>query len=50
MEKNVLYPKITEIVWKFINQNEKNYYQLQNNLCQFKEIFQNVYSIVYPET
>ena len=47
--KNVLYPKIAEIVWKFINKNKKNYNQLRNNLCQFKEIFQYVYSIVYSQ-
>ena len=40
---NVLYLKIAKIVWKFINENEKNYNQLKNNLCQFKEIFQYVY-------
>ena len=27
----------------------KNYNQLRNNLCQFKEIFQYVYSIVYSQ-
>ena len=47
--KNVLYPKIAEIVWKFINENEKTSNQLRNNLCQFKEIFQYVYSILYLE-
>ena len=47
--KNVLYPKIAEIVWKFINKNKKNYNQLRNDLCQFKEIFQYVYSIVYSQ-
>ena len=47
--KDVLYPKIAEIVWKVINKNGKNYNQLRNNLCQFKEIFQYVYSIVYSQ-
>ena len=47
--KNVFYPKLAEIVWIFMDENEKNYNQLRNNLCQFKEIFQYVYSIVYPE-
>ena len=47
--KNVLYPKVAEIIWKFIQADEKNYNKLRNNLCQFKKIFQYVYSNVYPE-
>ena len=47
--KNFLYLKIAEIVWKFIDENGKNYRHLRNNLCQFNEIFQYVYLIVYPE-
>ena len=47
--KNVLYQKIGEIVWKFIHENENIYNQLRNNLCQFKEIFQYVSLIVYPD-
>ena len=29
--------------------DEKNYSRLRNNLCQFKNIFQYVYSCVYPD-
>ena len=47
--KTVLYPKVAEIIWKFIRVDEKNYNKLRNNLCQFKNIFQYVYSNVYPE-
>ena len=47
--KNVLYPKVAEIIWKFIQADEKNYSKLRNNLCQFKNIFQYVYSNVYRE-
>ena len=47
--KSFLYLKIAEIVWKFIDENEKNYRHLRNNICQFNEIFQYVYLIVYPE-
>ena len=47
--KNIPYPKVSEIIWKFIQNDEKNYNKLRNNLCQFKNIFQYVYSIVYPE-
>ena len=38
--KNVLYSKVSEIVNKFLNADEKNYVQLRNNLSQFKNIFQ----------
>ena len=47
--KNVLYPKVVEIVWKFIAEDDKNYNKLRNNVCQLKEIFQDVYAMVYPE-
>ena len=47
--KNVLYPKVAEIIWKFIQANEKNFNKLQNNLCQFKNMFEYVYSNVYLE-
>ena len=47
--KNILYPKIEEIVWKFIAKDKKIYNKLRNNLCQFKEIFEYVYSMVYPK-
>ena len=44
-----MYPKIGEIVWKFIAEDDKNYNKLRNNLGQFKEIFQYVYAMIYPE-
>ena len=47
--KNLLYPKVSEIIWKFIQNDEKNYNKLRNNLCQFSNIFQYAYSNVYPE-
>ena len=47
--KNVLYPKVAEISWKFIQADEKDYNKLRNNLCQFKNIFQYIYSNVYLE-
>ena len=37
--KNALHLKIANIVRKFIDENGKNYRQLRNNLCQFKETF-----------
>ena len=47
--KNVLHPKTADVVWSFISQDENNYNLLRNNLCKFKDIFQYVYSIVYPD-
>ena len=47
--KGVLYPKVAEIICKFIQAEVKNYSKLQNNTCQFKNIFQYIYSNVYPE-
>ena len=44
-----MYPKIAKIELQFIAENDKNYNKLRNNLCQFKEIFQYIYSMVYPE-
>lgn len=46
--KNVLYPKVAEIILDFIQKDEKKYNLLRNNLCQFKNIFQYVCSCVYP--
>ena len=47
--KNILYPRVAEIISEFIHEDEKNYYKLRNNLSQFKNIFQFIYSNVYPE-
>ena len=37
--KNVLYPRVPEIISEFIHENEKNYKKLRNNLSQFKNKF-----------
>ena len=47
--KNVLQPKVSEIIMSFLKKDEKNYLLLRNNLSQFKNIFQYAYSNVYPE-
>ena len=47
--KNVLQPKVLQIIAEFIETDEKNYRLLQNNLSAYKNIFQYVYSNVYPE-
>ena len=44
--KNVLQPKVSEIITNFLKADEKNYLLLRNNLSQFKNIFQHVYSNV----
>ena len=47
--KNVLQPKVLQIITEFIETNKKNYRLLQNNLAAYKNIFQYVYSNVDPE-
>ena len=47
--KNILQPKVQQIIGEFIEKDEKNYRLLQNNLSCYKKIFQYVYSNVYPE-
>ena len=40
---------MAEIISKFVQVDEKNYKKIRNSLCQFKNIFQYVYSNVHPE-
>ena len=47
--KNVLQPKVLQIISEFIEADENNYKLLQNNLSSYKTIFQYVYSNVFPE-
>ena len=47
--KNVLQPKVLQIIAEFIEADEKNYRLLQNNLSSYKNIFQYVYSNFYLE-
>lgn len=47
--KNILHPKVLDIAWTFIAENENNYENLRENLRRNKYIFQCVYSIFYPE-
>ena len=47
--KNVLQPKMLQIITEFIEADKKNYRLLQNNLSRYKNIFQYVSSNVYPE-
>ena len=47
--KTVLQPKVLEIISEFIDADEGNYRLLQNSLSSYKNIFQYVYSNVFPE-
>ena len=47
--KNVLQPKVLQIISEFIEADDNNYRLLLNNLSSFKTIFQYVYSNVFPE-
>ena len=47
--KNVLQPKVSEVINDFLNEGEENYKDLRNNLSRYKNIFQYVYSNVLPE-
>ena len=38
-----------EIITHFLNEGEDNYKELRNNLSSYKNIFQYVYSNVFPE-
>ena len=38
-----------EIITHFLNEDEGNYKELRNNLSSYKNIFQYVYSNVFPE-
>ena len=46
---NVLQPKVPEIITDFLNEGRENYIELRSNLSQYKDIFQYVYSNVFPE-
>ena len=47
--KNVLQPKVVEIITDFVREDENNYRILRNNLLCYKSVFQYVYSNVFPE-
>ena len=41
--KNVLQPKVLEIINDFLQEDENNYKELRNNLCSYKNILQNIF-------
>ena len=47
--KNVPQPKVSDIITDFLKEGKEHYVELKNNLSQFKDIFQYVYSNVYPQ-
>ena len=47
--KNVIYPRVAEIVMNYIEADNKNFDKLKRKLIENKKIFQFVYSSVYPE-
>ena len=47
--KNVLQPKVYEIIHDFLKESYDNSKDLRNNLSSHKNIFQYVYSNVFPE-
>ena len=42
-------PKVSEIINDFLSKGDENYKDLRNNLCQYKNISQHVYSNFFPE-
>ena len=47
--KNVLYPRVAEIVWKHIEYDKNNICSVRKKLIENRKIFQFAYSNTYPE-
>ena len=47
--KNVLQPKVLQIISEFIKADDNNYRLFQNNFSSYKKFFQYVYSKLFPE-
>ena len=47
--KNVIYPRLADIVWNYIEEDEQNFNKIKKWLVDNIKIFQFVYSNVYPE-
>ena len=48
-DKNVLQPKVLEVITDFLREDENNYKDLRSNLSSYKNIFQYVCSNVFPK-
>ena len=47
--KNVIYPRVAEIVMNYIETDENNFKQLKRKLIENQKIFQYVYASICPE-
>lgn len=47
--KNFLYPKTSEIVWRFIEENIDNYKYMKEYFQKYANVVEYVYSKVYPD-
>ena len=45
--KNALQPKVTERINKYLDEDTNSYNKIRNNLSQYKNIFQYVYSNIF---
>ena len=46
--KNLLHLKVSDIVSRLIEEDENNFKKLRENLRKNRNVFQYVYSVVYP--
>ena len=47
--KTVVYSKVADVISKFIETDTKNFVKLKDDVYRFKNIFQYVYSVTYPD-
>ena len=47
--KNVLQPKVSEIINRYLNEGTENSNEMRNNLSQYRNISQYAYSNIFPE-
>ena len=46
--KNVIYPRVADIVWKYLEQDKQNFDKIRKKLIENKKVFLFVYSSIYP--
>ena len=49
MGKNVLYPRASQMVWNYIEKDEKDFEKMRKCLVTNNKIFQYDYAKCYPE-
>ena len=47
--KNVVYPRVSEIAWCYIEKDEKTFDKMKKYFIENKKAFQYVYAICYPD-